>query len=593
MVMKRTITKHVSALCVLCMSLVLYSCKADVNLNDIDMSATVETSLSLPLGSISLKLGDFLGDSTIQGVYVDEQGQYIYSYTTQFSHDLSTLINLDDLKKTGEYTFNFAKEVFANYPEYQNYIIPAGQILDFSFPIVITLNNLNENLDKQRLDSIVVDLFRFYTRISPIDFNLSNKDIQKIDIEILNGFSSSKGNTISAPIAQYGLGQDMPIEMEDVHIVLMKDPHAAPSPSNILDSIKLNVNMQIKTSQELQLQTTSALQLGIRVDELNFDAIFGYVHMPNLLQDSIIDYPIEKFWDGWKAFDGTILPLNKPSILFTIEHGFSIPLAATVNALNVSSKEGEYRHATFDGEKSKTFLFPSKIAMDAPYNATTIDSILLDYKESNGNIDELLTIHPDKVSYDYQVGIDSTSPQQQYRITNTTNLEMALNIHIPFEFKNNVHFAYTDTIHDVNLTAFQLDSLLAEAEFVEEIEKAELKLYLTIENWIPFNIEALVTFYNTDGSIIALSSMSNDRLDLTLQQPKSIIDGFVSEPSTNQIILNVTKEDFEKIAAIDHIELQAKLKDNNTVVKLTPNAAVIIKAGVTADLKAIVDVNGI
>jgi pyrroline-5-carboxylate reductase len=87
--------------------------------------------------------------------------------------------------------------------------------------------------------------------------------------------------------------------------------------------------------------------------------------------------------------------------------------------------------------------------------------------------------------------------------------------------------------------------------------------------------------------------MSNDRLDLTLQQPKSIIDGFVSEPSTNQIILNVTKEDFEKIAAIDHIELQAKLKDNNTVVKLTPNAAVIIKAGVTADLKAIVDVNGI
>ena len=590
--MKRTITTHVSALLVLCLSIVLHSCKADVNLNDIDMSATVETSLSLPLGSISLKLGDFLGDSTIQGVYVDETGQYIYSYTTQFSHDLSTLINLDDLKKTGEYTFNFAKEVFANYPEYQNYIIPAGQILDFSFPIVITLNDLNENLDKQRLDSIVVDLFRFYTRISPIDLNLSNKDIQKIDIEILNGFSSAKGNTISAPIAQYGLGQDMPIEMEDVHIVLMKDPHAAPSSSNILDSIKLNVNMQIKTSQELQLQTTSALQLGIRVDELNFDAIFGYVHMPNLLQDSIIDYPIEKFWDGWKAFDGTILPLNKPSILFTIEHGFSIPLAATVNALNVSSKEGEYRHATFDGEKSKTFLFPSKIAMDAPYNATTIDSILLDYKESNGNIDELLTIHPDKVSYDYQVGIDSTSPQQQYRITNTTNLEMALNIHIPFEFKNNVHFAYTDTIHDVNLTAFQLDSLLAEAEFIQDIEKAELKLYLTIENWIPFNIEALVSFLTADGTPVQLSSMETDKLELKLSQPEAIVDGFATKPSTNQIILNVTKDDFEKIASVKNIELQAKLKDNDTVVKLTPEAAVIIKAGVTADVKAIVDVNG-
>lgn len=590
--MKRIIT-HVNILCVLSLSIILHACKADVDLNNIDMSAAIETSLSLPLGSMSLKLGDFLGDSTIQGVYVDANGQYIYSHTAQFSHDLNTLIDLNDLKKTGEYTFDFAKEVFANYPQYQDYIIPAGQTLDFIFPIDITLDNINADLETQRLDSIVVDLFRFYTRISPVNMNLSNKDIQKIDIEILNGFSSAKGNKISAPISQYGLGQEMPIEMEDVHIVLMKDPHAAPSPNNILDSIKLNVHIQIKTTHDLQMQSTSALSLNIRVDELDFDAVFGYVKMPNLLQDSILDHPIEKFWDSWKAFDGTILPLNRPSILFTIEHGFSVPLAATVNALNVSSKEGEYRHATFDGSKTKTFHFPSKIAMDAPYNATTIDSIRMDYTKSNGNIDELLTIHPDKVSYDYLIGIDSTSTQQQYRITNNTHLEMALNINIPFEFKENVHFAYTDTIRDVNLTAFQLDSLLAEAEFVEEIEKAELKLYLTIENWIPFNIEALVTFFTADGNNVTISSMTNDRMELILQQPESIVDGLVSKPSTNQIILNVTTEDFEKIASIDHIELQAKLKDNNTMVKLTPDAAIMIKAGVTADIKAIVDFNNV
>ena len=590
--MKRIIT-HVNILCVLSLSIILHACKADVDLNNIDMSATVETSLSLPLGSMSLKLGNFLGDSTIQGVYVDANGQYIYSHTAQFSHDLSTLIDLNDLKKTGEYTFDFAKEVFANYPQYQDFVIPAGQTLDFMFPIDITLDNKIEDLEKQRLDSIVVDLFRFYTRITPVDLSLSNKDIQKIDIEILSGFSSSKGNMVSVPVAQYGLGQEMPIEMEDVHIVLMKDPHAAPSPNNILDSIKLNVHIQIKTTHDLQMQSTSALSLNVRVDELDFDAVFGYVKMPNLLQDSILDYPIEKFWDGWKAFDGTVLPLNRPSILFTIEHGFSVPLAATVNALNVSSKDGEYRHATFDGSKTKTFHFPSKIAMDAPYDATTIDSIRLDYTESNGNIDELLTIHPDKVSYDYLIGVDSTSTQQQYRITNNTHLEMELDINIPFEFKENVHFAYTDTIRDVNLTAFQLDSLLAEAEFVEEIEKAELKLYLTIENWIPFNIEALVTFFTADGNNVTISSMTNDRMELMLQQPESIVDGLVSKPSTNQIILNVTTEDFEKIASIDHIELQAKLKDNNTVVKLTPDAAVIIKAGVTADVKAIINVDNI
>ena len=157
--MKRIIT-HVNILCVLSLSIILHACKADVDLNNIDMSATVETSLSLPLGSMSLKLGNFLGDSTIQGVYVDANGQYIYSHTAQFSHDLSTLIDLNDLKKTGEYTFDFAKEVFANYPQYQDYVIPAGQTLDFIFPIDITLDNINADFETQRLDSIVVDLFR-------------------------------------------------------------------------------------------------------------------------------------------------------------------------------------------------------------------------------------------------------------------------------------------------------------------------------------------------------------------------------------------------------------------------------------------------
>ena len=588
--MKRT-TKLFSIAIACAMIVALNACRrANVNLNDIDTSATIETSLSLPLGTVSIKLGDIIGDSTIQGVSVDEHGQYIFSDTIQMQNDL-TLIDLNKLKASGTYTFDFAQEVLNRYPQYANMEIPAGKKLDITFPIGISIANIKEDMDSIRLDSLVVDVLRFYTSVTPKDLAISQHDIKVIEVSFLNGFRCSSGNTVEAPISKYGLGTEMPIELNDVHIVLMKDPTATPSAENIVDSLMLNVRIAIETSSNLILQESSALQFSARVDKLDFDAVFGYVKMPNLLQDSILNRPIESFWEGWKAFDGTILPLNKPSIFFTIEHGFSVPLAATVNALNVSSKAGEYRHATFDGAKSKTFHFPSKIAMDAPYDATTIDSIRIDYHESNGNIDELLTIHPDYVSYDYQIGIDTTSEQQQFRITNNTHLNMNLKIHMPFEFKNNVHFAYCDTMRDINLTAFQLDSLLAEVEFVEDIEKAELKLYLTIENWIPFNIEALVTFMNEDGTAVQLSSMEADKLELRLQQPKTIVDGFVTEASTNQIILNVTQNDFEKIASVKSIEIQAKLKENNTVVKLTPEAAVNIKAGVTADLKAIVNIN--
>lgn len=589
--MKRT-TRFATILCACFLSIVFNACKANVDLNNIDMTTSVETSLSLPLGSINLKLGDFIGDSTIQGVMVDENGQYIYSNTITFSEDIK-LFDLDDIDTRGNYTLDFAKEVLAVYPHYKDLSIPAGHTLNLTFPIGISLSNMNANADEQRLDSLVVDFIRFYTKISANDFALSNKDIKKLEVEIENGFRCKAGNTINVPIESYGLNKDIPIELEDIHIVLMGDPHQEPSITNLLDSIHIKVHMQITTSQELKLNSSSTLSFGIYVDELDYDAVFGYVHMPTLIQDSIIDYPIEKFWAGWKAFDGTILPLSKPSLLFTIEHGFSIPLAATVNALNVSSKEGEYRHVTFDGQKSKTFTFPSKIAMDAPYDATTIDSVRIDYTESNGNIDELLTIHPTNVSYNYMIGIDANSTQKQYRITDNTHIDMALDIQIPFEFNNNVYFAYSDTIRDINLTAFQLDSLLAEAEFIENVEKAELKLYLDIENWVPFNIEAIVTFFAEDGTKIQISSMEEDKINLKLAQPKSIVDGYVKEASTNQIILNVTKEDFEKIASINYIELKAQLKDNDTLVKLTPEAAIIIKAGVTANIKAIVDVNGL
>lgn len=588
--MKR-ISKLTTILCVCSLSIILNACKANVDLGNIDMTTSVETSLSLPLGSIYLKLGDFLGDSTIQGVSVDENGQYLYADTMQFSHTIE-LVDINEYTKPISYSLDFAEQIAADYPEFNNVAIPAGKKISLDFPIHISLDKMNEQADEMRLDSLVINMARFFATIQTEDLNLAVSDIQRIELEVKNGFSSASGNIVRLPLNQYGWGQDMPIELRDVHIVLMKDPKQEPSMNNLLDSLYLNVHIQIQTSQQVQIQSTSSFSFTLALDNLAPDAIFGYIKMPSLLQDSVIDYPIEKFWAGWKAFDGTILPVSKPSLLFTIEHGFSVPLAATVNALNVSNKDGEYRHATFNGSKSKIFTIPSKIAMDAPYDATIIDSIRIDYTAENGNIDELLTIHPDNVSYNYAIGIDTSSTQKQFRITNNPNLNMSLGIHIPFEFNSNVYFAYCDTMRDINLTAFQLDSLLAEVEFIEDIEKAELKLYLTIENWIPFNIEAVVTFFDEEGEKIQISSMEEDHLDLMLSQPKTITNGLVSEPSTNQIILNVTKDDFEKIASTDYIVIQAKLKDNDTMVKLTPQAAVVIKAGITADVKAIIDVNG-
>jgi hypothetical protein len=576
--------------CGLFLSTLFTCCKPKVSLGDVDLTTQVETSLSLPLGSVNLKLGDFLGNSTIQGISVDETGQYVFMDTMRFAHDLS-FIDIEKYLTPAKYTLNIAEEITQVYPEFTNFEIPQGKTLKLNFPINISLDKMNAEAKNQRFDSIVVDFARIIASIKAENFNLTNKDIKKVELEIKNSFTCATGNIITLPITSYGLGEYMPIELEDVHIVFMKDPQEDPSATNMLDSIFMNIQIEILTSQAITLQNNSTFTFTLELDTFEYEAIFGYIKMPNILQDSISNRSILSFWSGWKAFEGTILPITKPSILFTINHGFSVPLVATLNSMSVLSGNDESRYASFNGARSKTFRFPSKIAMDAPYNATTTDSLRIDYTEANGNIDELFTIHPDYISYDYQIGIDSTSNQKQFRITKNTDLNMELNIHIPFEFNKNVHFSYCDTIHDVNLTTFQLDSLLLEAEYVQDVEKAEIKLYLDVENWIPFNIESQVEFYTKDDELIQLSSMEDDHINLTLQQPMDIIDGIVTKPSTNQIVFKVNQSDFENIASTEYIVLKALLKDNNTIVKITPESAVNIKAGITADIKATINAN--
>ena len=43
------------------------------------------------------------------------------------------------------------------------------------------------------------------------------KDIKKVELEIKNSFTCATGNIITLPITSYGLGEYMPIELEDVH----------------------------------------------------------------------------------------------------------------------------------------------------------------------------------------------------------------------------------------------------------------------------------------------------------------------------------------------------------------------------------------
>lgn len=582
------------AICALVLTTLLNGCKADVDLTDIDATMSVGTSLALPLGSVRAQLGDFIGENTIEGLYVDEENKYHYSHHIYFDYGVSLYEMLHDVKPV-QYDLDIDEKVRQVFPEYanqSNFTIPAGSKFTLDFPINAPLEELKKEIEHYRLDSVVVDYAQFTARTTLTNIDLDWKDIKQMQLSVNNAYHSSKGNIITIPTAGYNYNDVVPFRAEDFHVVFMKDPNAAPSLENHIDSIIMNVHFDIETSRPLVISSNQRVQYELGIDTFEYKAIYGYIKEPILMQDSILDKPIEELWSDWGLLDGMVLPLRKPSISLAIEHALAVPLAVRINELSVADKNGTRKYASFDDQQSKNIYFPSKIAMNSPYSTTAIDTLLLDYTAEHGNIDELFTIHPDFVTYNLSVGIDSSSTQQQYRITNNTQLNMDLGIDIPVEFNENVHLAFSDTIHDIDLTTLQLDSLLAELEFVEKVERAELKLLLGISNWIPFNINGTFTFYNENYELVQLSSMESESLVLSIDCPTDIdsANGIVLSPKENTITLSVVKEDFNLLASVKHIVFTASLGDNEYPVALTPNAALQIYAGIDTEIKAIIDI---
>ena len=183
---------------------------------------------------------------------------------------------------------------------------------------------------------------------------------------------------------------------------------------------------------------------------------------------------------------------------------------------------------------------------------------------------------------------------QQFRITNNTNINLTAALNIPFSFNENVHISYTDTIHDVNLTQLQLDSLLSEAQIIKEINEAQLQLYIVVENAIPFNIESKLTMYNANHEIVQLNAMQESYIQLSIDYPETITNGIATSPSVNTLpIATISTDDFDALASVKYIVFDASLGDNPDAVKLTPEASLRLTLGVTANIDAVIDLEEI
>ena len=608
--MKSTSSIFVHILATLCAVLVSCDFKADIDMNNVDMTTSLSTSLSLPVGSMSMKLGDFIGSESFSQITIDEQGRYLYQDTITVARSYHP-IDLSDYVSTTSSRWSIANEIHQleqQLKEMYPYLgalgsiplpitLPAGLAFDIEFPIDINLKQLNIDYAYQRVDSVIINLAHFTSKYTLENIDFQWDDIKSIQIILNENFRRAEGDTLNLPLSSKGFGKDLPIDIQDFHLILMKDITAPSSPENIVDSIPLKIRFHIETSQPLTLSHDQYITYDFELNFIDYSAMYGYFAASTLMSDEMTNKPIESLWSNWSIFDNWLMPVSEPSVEFIVTHSLAVPLLVHLTHLYTSSENGDSRYATFDASHSqlgKRIPLPAQIAVTDPLDKHAHDTIRLDYTNENGNIDNLFTISPKTISYAFEVETDTTTRVQQYRITDDTNIELTTAISIPFAFNDSVRIIYSDTIKDVNLSAIQIDSLLEEIHVIKQVEDAQLQLYLTVENSIPLAIEGNFTFYNADNQIVSLSAQSDSVFNIAIDCPENIADGIAQAPSINQIpVITITKDDLNALASVRYIVFQAALGKNTTAVTLTPDAALRIHMSIAADADLILDLEEI
>ena len=363
------------AILISCIGL-LNACKSDVDLSNIDMSSQINLGIALPIGSMSATIGDFLGDSLIEQIMVDELGIFHFCDTLPLQTREFHSIDLTRyLLHTQE------PEQFYIREQYPGAIIPSNQsIKGLKFNMILDVSGINENHEHQRVDSIFVTEANFTSIINVTELDLKWSEIEQIRIVLDKQlFARKKGNEIIIPTQGKNFGNQIPIIIDDFILSLMKDKK---KPGETIQQVPIDIVFDLKTSHSIPVNANSYIQYDMTVNFINYDAIWGYFDASQELKDED-EILIDSLWSGWRNFQNLTLKFAEPKLSLLVTHQIAAPLFVHINHIYTKNNTtGETKYATWDGQKSINIPLPIACTMPGGMKNTSPVFTLILFKKN-------------------------------------------------------------------------------------------------------------------------------------------------------------------------------------------------------------------
>ena len=604
--MKRTI-HLLSTACIIGLGLLMHSCDAGVDLNNIDTSVKVKANVATPIGSLHATLGDFIGDGT-WGIFV-ENGVLTFKDTFSIERKFHNL-DLSQYISHANMDLKLQEQLGG-----LNYIVGTGEQVALTFPMTLHLTGINNNEAYQRLDSALIEHASFVSNITkagglPVEWEW----IDRVTINLSEKFfHRPEGNivTIYEKGGKGGYGQNMQINVDDFSLNLMKNRNPQGFRDyweNVVDSCDLSVTMYVTIPAEaglISVPSDAAFHYDLGVQFIDYKAVWGMFEASSEMSDEN-EIVIADAWSAWANLKSAKLPLADPSIDLQITTQIAGALELTGDYLYVSDEKNPPVYATFEGNQTfyKVFKKNECLPLSSEIGASKTVHQLFDKDPQRGRIDRLFSIHPEKLGYKFSVDFNQVETPQ-IRITNNTSIHVDAICNLPFVFNEGVMFDYSDTIADIDLSMLNLDSLLADVTLLDTLEQASAVLALTFTNDIPFQIKGVFTCLDENNNVVIDPKTEKPFLitgndTVLIPSPEYTYNelalNWIPKPVNRVETIRVDRETLETLQKVKSIALYASIDDHalsdvfaegNFTTKLTDKEGLRIKIAVGANIEAI------
>ena len=585
-------SKYIYAVIAFVMAGLLVGCHSKVDLENIDPQAEVEMGVALPVGSIHATIGDFLGGGQLENIYLDEDNVFHFIDTVPIpTKDYHKI----DIKK---YILENKKPLKFNIKE----VVPAtkirgGETYVLTFDLSLRTDNFNADETEERIDSVQASLANFVSIIKVSDFDLSWSEIQKVELVLGNQFKRAEGNVINIPVKGYGYKKEIPIDVTNFSLNLIDEKKGG-----MVDKINFQIRFYVRPTEDIALTEDSEFSYDLKVNVVDYKAVWGFFQAGNEMRDAQT-MRMDSLWEGWKDVKKLKVRFMEPIIDVMVSHRIAAPLRMYIDYISAIDSTGKATYATWDDSRKTNFdLNPSLNPYESAFTDSVVNKQRFSYEPGKGHLDQLFDVRPDFFGYSFYLLVDKNArgdyPWKQHRLTPDVAIRGRAAVDVPFKINTGSEMEYTTTLSNVDISDISLDSILASVDALDSVKTGEVKLIIEVENGMPFKIDGKFTFLNKD-SVAMKMEFVEDNPDNHLvfpapemERPAGVKYGHVTKPSISRYIINVNKNDLNRLSQVGYIRMDVAMLDNPEPCIIEKGTDLRVRIGIAARVDAVLNFGG-